>query len=159
MRAKIFLIFYVTSWAFDRAFSTLGNQLIDNRAYDIACYHPGYTFVEKLQTIATKYRQEQEMGEEKPNLMRQYYYVYCLLELAAVQEFLSTDAYRVHRENRFPIKDYEIPISQNDAFVLPSVEQRQRFKERYLATKALYYNEQPDFDVLIKRIGQYIDKL
>ena len=149
----------VTSWAFDRAFSTLGNQLIDNRAYDIACYHPGYTFVEKLQTIATKYRQEQEMGEEKPNLMRQYYDVYCLLELAAVQEFLSTDAYRVHKENRFPIKDYEIPISQNDAFVLPSVEQRQRFKERYLATKALYYNEQPDFDVLIKRIGQYIDKL
>ncbi len=29
-----------------------------------------------------------------------------------------------------------------------SFEQRQRFKERYLATKALYYNEQPDFDVM-----------
>lgn len=149
----------ISSWAFDKAFQSLGDQLIDNTAYDIACYHPAYTFVEKLQTIATKYRQEQETGEEKPNLMRQYYDVYCLLELEEVQEFIGTEAYHVHKENRFPPKDYEIPISENDAFLLPSAQQRGRFKERYLETKALYYKEQPDFDAILERIVQYIDKL
>jgi|SRR5690606_12161026 len=149
----------ISSWAFDKAVPTLGNQLIDNKAYDIACYHPGYTLVEKLQTIATKYRQEQETGIERPNLMRQYYDVYCLLELDEVQEFIGTEAYHLHKQNRFPKKDYEIPISENDAFLLPSVEQRQRFKERYLATKALYYKEQPEFDEILERIAQHIDRL
>lgn len=149
----------ISSWAFDKALPTLGNQLIDNRAYDIACYDPAYTFVEKLQTIATKYRQEQETGEEKPNLMRQYYDVYCLLALGSVQEFIGTANYNEHRENRFPAQDYAIPISENEAFLLSSVEQRQRFKERYLATKALYYKEQSDFDDILERIGKYIDRL
>lgn len=149
----------VTSWAFDRAFSTLGNQLIDNRAYDIACYHPGYTFVEKLQTIATKYRQEQEMGEEKPNLMRQYYDVYCLLGLPEVLVFIGSEAYELHKKERFKGADAKIPIQENDAFLIKSMEQREKFRQRYIATKALYYKEQPDFDELMKRIGQYIDKL
>lgn len=149
----------ISSWAFDRAFSTLGNQLIENKAYDIACYHPGYTLVEKLQTIATKYRQEQEKGIELPNLMRQYYDVYCLLELKEVQGFIGTEAYRLHKENRFPKKDFEIAMPENEAFLLSSTKQRERFRQRYIATKALYYKEQPDFDLLIKRIGQYIDKL
>jgi hypothetical protein len=49
----------ISSWAYERAVATTGIEIIDNRAIDIACYHPGYTFVEKLQTIATKFRQEQ----------------------------------------------------------------------------------------------------
>ncbi len=48
-------------------------KIIDNRAVEIACYHPGYTFVEKLQMIATKFRQEQQGAEPKANVMRQYY--------------------------------------------------------------------------------------
>lgn len=68
----------ISSWAYDRALRA-GIKIIDNRALDVACYHPGYTFVEKLQTIATKYRKEQESGEPNPNFMRQYYDVYCLL--------------------------------------------------------------------------------
>ena len=46
----------ISSWAYDRALTIPGVEIIDNRAVDIACYHPGYTFVEKLQTIATKFR-------------------------------------------------------------------------------------------------------
>lgn len=63
----------ISSWAFDRAMHNASINIFDNRAVEIACYAPGYTFVEKLQTIATKYRQEQESGQERPNLMRQYY--------------------------------------------------------------------------------------
>lgn len=59
----------ISSWAYDKAIKQ-GVSVIDNRAVDIACYHPGYTFVEKLQTVATKFRQEQEAKEERQNLMR-----------------------------------------------------------------------------------------
>lgn len=49
----------ISSWAYDRAAATMGLNITDNRALNIACYHPGYTFVEKLQTIITKFRREQ----------------------------------------------------------------------------------------------------
>lgn len=63
----------ISSWAYDRAITIPAINIIDNRAIDITCYHAGYTFVEKLQTIATKFRQEQEDGQVRSNLMRQYY--------------------------------------------------------------------------------------
>lgn len=145
----------ISSWALDKAESTLGDQLIVNRAVDITCYHPGYTLVEKLQTIATKYRQEQETREERQNLMRQYYDVYCLLALPEIQRFIGSDAYHVHKENRFPKKDYEIPIQENEAFLLSSTERRERFRQRYIKTKPLYYKKQPEFDSLLERIAEY----
>lgn len=52
--------------------------VIDNQASAIACYDPGYTFVEKLQTIATKYRRFTDSGEIPKNFLRHYYDVYCL---------------------------------------------------------------------------------
>ena len=54
----------ISSWAYDKAVQQ-GVDIIHNRALDIACYHIGYTFVEKLQTIATKFRQEQKDKEEQ----------------------------------------------------------------------------------------------
>jgi hypothetical protein len=50
----------ISSWAYDKAVSNV--KIIDNRALKVSCYHPGYTVVEKLQTISTKYRQQQESG-------------------------------------------------------------------------------------------------
>src|SRR5690606_4818956 len=70
----------ISSWAFDKAIETSSIKILDNRAFDVSCYHPGYTFVEKIQTIATKFRQEKEGGVQRPNYMRQYYDMYCLLE-------------------------------------------------------------------------------
>lgn len=45
----------ISSWAFDKAITNSGIKISDNRAVAITCYHTGYTFVEKLQTIATKF--------------------------------------------------------------------------------------------------------
>lgn len=149
----------ISSWAFDKAVPALGNQLIDNKSYNIACYHPGYTFVEKLQTITRKFGQEQEDGITRPNLMRQYYDVYCLLGLDEVQKFIGTEEYERHKQERFRGKDRDVPIPENEAFLLSSPELRERFRKRYLETNALYYKEQPDFDLLLERIAQYIDKL
>ncbi len=51
----------ISSWAFEKATaSAVGIR--DNRAIDVPCYHPGYTFVEKLQTVSTKFRRQLETG-------------------------------------------------------------------------------------------------
>jgi Nucleotidyl transferase AbiEii toxin, Type IV TA system len=60
----------ISSRAYDRASATPGLELIDNRAKAIICYNFEYTFVEKLQTIATKFRREQEGADKHPNFMR-----------------------------------------------------------------------------------------
>jgi len=101
----------ISSWALDRASTTQSVEIIDNRAIDVACYHPGYTFVEKLQTIATKYRREQESGDEGQNFLRQYYDVSQLLKSSLVQRFIGTDEYESHKQKRFPKVDLEVPIS------------------------------------------------
>lgn len=149
----------ISSWAFDKAKDTSSISIIDNRAVNIICYHPGYTFVEKLQTIATKFRQEMESGKVKSNFMRQYYDVYCLLADADVQKFVGTEEYHQHKKTRFPKADYAIPIAENEAFLLKSSELRVAFTRRYKETEALYYQGQPDFDDLMDRLEQFIDKL
>jgi hypothetical protein len=148
----------ISSWAYDRAIA-LGVEIIDNRAKDIACYNPGYTFVEKLQTIATKFRRERETGNTSVNFMRQYYDVYSLLGCEDVQAFLGTPEYLAHKEERFPKPDLAIPVNKNEAFLLNDEPLRASYKKRYADTVALYYAGQPDFDQLLTRIHQYIDKL
>jgi hypothetical protein len=149
----------ISSWAFDKAIDNNNIDFVDNRAIDINCYHPGYTLVEKLQTIATKYRQEQEGAEPRPNLMRQYYDVYSLLANDVVLAFIGTDDYKQHKKARFPLVDLEIPISENEAFLLTDQEKRESFKKRYIGTASLYYNGQPDFEKLLERIKEYVANL
>lgn len=149
----------ISSWAFDHATEIGTIEMIDNRAVDITCYHPGYTFVEKLQTVATKFRQEQTDGIERPNYMRQYYDLYCLLGNEEVLQFIGTPEYEAHKKERFPNQDLEIPIASNEAFLLSSPALRDVFKKRYAKTENLYYKGQPEFDELINRIKMNINKL
>lgn len=148
----------ISSWAYEKAI-TSNVKIIDNRAINIACYHPGYTFVEKLQTVATKFRQEMETGEERQNLMRQYYDIFCLLGNVSVQEFIGTKEYLEHKMARFPKPDFDIPIAENEAFLLTDKELRTRFIDRYKKTTKLYYNGQPDFEEMLVRIGNWMEKL
>lgn len=148
----------ISSWALD--FAKQHNlSVIDNLATAIPCYEPGYTFVEKLQTIATKYRNQQERGSMPKNFMRHYYDVYCLLEDESVKSFIGTGAYHAHKYVRFSKADYQIPIAENEAFILSDVTTRRLYQESYLATSALYYREQPSFDVILERINSVIDVL
>jgi hypothetical protein len=148
----------ISSWAFDHARES-GVDLIDNRAQGILCYHPGYTFIEKLQTIATKFRQEQEGGKKKPNYMRQYYDISCLLENEIVQKFIGSEEYFLHKEKRFPKRDLNIPIESNQAFLLTSGKLRTEFKERFSRRANLYYKGQPDFEEILKKISAQLHKL
>lgn len=148
----------ISSWAYEKAIESK-TKIIDNRAIDIACYHPGYTFVEKLQTIATKFRNEQEDSTERPNLMRQYYDVHSLLQHPSVQEFIGTPEYLQHKSDRFPKVDFEIPISENQAFLLTAPGLKEKFKARYQKTAALYYNGQIPFDELLSTIEKWVKVL
>lgn len=150
----------ISSWAFERAKQQIAVEILDNRAKEIACYNPGYTFVEKLQTIATKFRNEQKEGDvQQPNYMRQYYDIYCLLANKEVLDFIGTEEYQSHKKNRFPKEDYDVPIQDNEAFLLTDKATRDKFKKRYELTNALYYNGQPSFDVLLARIKENIEQL
>lgn len=149
----------ISSWAYDKTIGAPNIEIIDNRAIDILCYDHRYTFVEKLQTIATKFRKEMNTGDVPTNYMRQYYDVYSLLGDKGVQEFIGTDEYKQHKENRFPEDDLKIPINENEAFLLSDKGVRERFQKRYELTKSLYYKGQPLFDEILTRIHQYIDKL
>ena len=120
-------------------------EIIDNRAIDVACYDPGYTLVEKLQTISTKFRQQQQNGEFHENFMRHYYDVYQLLKRDDVHSFIGTDGYLTHKEKRFRAAD-DPDISRNEAFVFTDQATRAAFEREYEITSALYYRDKPSFD-------------
>lgn len=149
----------ISSWAYERAKDIPGIEIIDNRAKDILCYDPCYTFVEKLQSISTKFRKEKNTGATSANYMRQYYDVYCLLGNEEVVKFLGTAEYKAHKKKRFPFDALIIPIAENPAFLLKENSLREEFENRYKDTKALYYKVQPTFEEILQRIHQYIHLL
>jgi hypothetical protein len=148
----------ITSWAFERATAAGVETLTDNRAHDVRCYEPGYTLVEKLQTIATKFRRREESGVLPSNFLRHYYDVYCLLGDEAVCQFIGTDAYHAHKRARFPNADDPV-IARNPAFRVENPKTRRLFEAAYASTVALYYREQPPFDDLLTRIADFATRL
>ena len=74
----------ITSWVFEEGYSVLGDSLIDNRVKNLSCYDPRYTFVEKLQTIVSRYSSYKKGANNTDlpaNFLRHYYDIYCLLGL------------------------------------------------------------------------------
>lgn len=140
----------ISSWVLDKALS-VKLDIQDNRALNVKCYNPEYTFVEKLQTISTKYRQQQENGNMPVNFMRHYYDVYQLLQLDRVKKFIGSDEYFAHKEKRFRAKD-EKNISKNEAFILSDLGTRKKYEEAYLKTKSLYFKGQPEISEIIEVI-------
>jgi hypothetical protein len=146
----------IGSWAYDFAEGKV--LLKDNRAKGVLCYHPGYTLVEKLQTISTKYRQQQEKGSFPTNFLRHYYDVYCLLAEPTVLSFIGTADYQNHKKARFRAADMQV-ISENPAFQLNDKSVRQDYESKYRSTETLYYKGQPTFSEIIERIKQFADRL
>jgi hypothetical protein len=147
----------ISSWAYEAAIASGLTDIKDNRAVDVACYEPGYTLVEKLQTISTKYRKHRETGEKPQNFLRHYYDVFCLLGDAGVQSFIGTEAYLVHKEARFRAGD-EKSLRENPAFHLDDAT-RALFASAYEGTRALYYRGQPGFAALLERISENLEWL
>ena len=145
----------ITSWAYDYAKNKV--DIIDNRALGVDCYHPGYTFVEKLQAVSTKFRIQQEVNSLPANFMRHYYDIYCLLEVPEVTEFIGTEKYHAHKMKRFPKADNQT-LSENEAFLLNDPATFDLYKAAYEQSRSLYYREQPDFDELVQTLRKVTGK-
>lgn len=146
----------ISSWAYDHAANKV--EIIDNRAKSVACYDPGYTLVEKLQTISTKFRQQQEKKESPIDFMRHYYDVYSLLQRPEVQAFVGTNDYKAHKARRFRQGDAP-EIAKNEAFILSDPETRGAHQMAYDATSGLYYEGKPTFAEVLETIGHWAKRL
>jgi hypothetical protein len=147
----------ISSWAYEAAVSR-GVAVIDNRAAGVPCYAPTHTFVEKLQTLSTKYRSLPETGRLPPNFLRHYYDVYCLLGQPEVLAYIGTPAHEARKRQRFRAAD-ELVIARNPAFVLGDTSRRSAIAVEYARTAALYYQGQPPFDDIVARIHEHIERL
>ncbi len=147
----------ITSWAFEKT-NELNLVIADNRAKQVPCYCPEYTFVEKLQAISTKYRLQQEEQTMPINFLRHYYDVYKLLEHKQVIHFLGSDAYKEHKKRRFRVKD-ELEIKNNPAFTLVDSDIRTLYAKEFKKKSSLYFEEQIEFETILDRISQYIHRM
>jgi hypothetical protein len=146
----------ISSWAYDFAVGKV--SVVDNRARGVLCYDPGYTLVEKLQTVTTKYRLQQARDSRPVDFMRHYYDVYSLLADPGVLSFIGTPDYHAHKNKRFPDKDNKI-TAQNEAFVLSDPETLSEYERAYQTTPAIYYKGQPAFSEILERIHAHIQQL
>jgi len=147
----------ISSWAYEKA-SDSSVAMPDNRAIDVPCYHPGYTFVEKLQTVSTKFRQQQEMRELPQNFMRHYYDISQLLEHPDVKDFIGSPEYQERKKVRFRAGD-NLNISENEAFLLSDPATRDQYALAYQATASLYFNNQISFDTILDSIQAHIQAI
>lgn len=144
----------ISSWAYDYAADKA--EIKDNRAVDVACYHPGYTFVEKLQTISTKFRKQQESGNAPDEVMRHYYDVYRLLEVPEVQNFIGTDDYTAHKMKRFRTGDNPV-LAENEAFILSDPAVRANYSEAYERARPLFYRLCPEFGSIMDALARAME--
>lgn len=147
----------IGSWAMDKAVEAKVD-VIDNTAKEVPCYHQGYTLVEKLQTISTKFRKAKEEREFPQNFIRHYYDVYFLLQHPDVQAFIGTEDYLAHMGVRFRNADIR-PLKDNEAFLLSDLKTRERIKSRYEDSAALYYKGQVPFEDILRVIHENLHKL
>lgn len=152
-----FLLTDISSWAYEYAISS-NNEIDYNVAIDIRCYAPEYTLVEKLQTISTKFRQQQKHGTNPTGFMRHYYDVAQLLDLPRVINFIKTDEYQSYKEERFRSEDNR-NISENEAFILSDPKIYQLYKQAFSLTTNLYYKEQPSFKIIMDKIKEQVEYL
>jgi hypothetical protein len=151
----------ISSWAYDKAQENSSVGVLDNRAVEVPCYEPKYTFVEKLQTIVRKYRQFKEGTDFAlpANFIRHYYDLFKLLENKEVLDFIGTEGYFEHKRKRFVGADAHETIADCEGFRLPDPEEKKLFEREYEKTSSLYYREKPQFQDILDRISKYLQKL
>ncbi len=149
----------ISAWAYEHAAQTTGLTLIDNRAFDIHCYHPGYTFVEKMHSVIRHFRQETTEGTKKKNFMRQYNDIHSLLATEIVNQFLNDPAYQAHKAAQIKGVDAQIPISEHPAFLLTDKDLVAEYNSRYVSTSNLYYRGQIAFTDIVANIQLHLHRM
>lgn len=73
-------------------------------------------------------------------------------------KFIGTPEYLAHKAKRFRSADNQV-IAENEAFLLRDEAARDLYKSAYQSTRTLYYQSQPDFEVILKKIKEYTERL
>jgi len=146
----------ISSWALDFALMSK-LDVVDNRAQEVICYNPEYTFVEKLQTVARKFRQFKESGLLGRNFLRHYYDIHQLLDLPAVQKFIGTPEYLEHKKKRFRSESHDLVATGAFNFSDPTL--FKKFDGEYKKTEALYYRGQIPLADILARIKKDLSRL
>lgn len=148
----------ISSWAYDKVIES-GIEIIDNRALKVKCYCPEYTFVEKLQTISTKYRRNKAKDIASPvNFIRHYYDVYMLLQDKRILDFINTDEYKAYKIEKFS-RDDEVELNKNPAFLLSEPGEAENFSKLYDSKSEIYFGDHPPFSEIIDRIKKFSTEL
>lgn len=147
----------ISSWVYEKA-KFFDIEILDNRAQDVDCYYPEYTFVEKLQAISRKFRNQQKDGALPVNFLRHYYDVYKLLDHQRILDFIGTQEYLDHKNKRFKSQD-EKDLTQNLAFTLSDIDTFALYSKEYEDKSNLYFGTQPTFREVLDRIQLYLGKL
>lgn len=148
----------ISSWAYDKA-SIHEEMITDNRAKKVKCYLPEYTFVEKLQTISTKVRKQQETKEFGVNFLRHFYDIFKLLQEKRVLKFIGTDEYFTHKSRRFRKSDV-LDLNNNFAFNLDSNPKvYEEYKKQFRRIEPLFMYGAPQFDEIYEKIIEYRNKM
>jgi len=143
----------IDSWAYTRA-TEVESELVDNRAIQVKCYFPEYTFVEKLQAITRKVRQQKEKGEFDTNFLRHFYDVHQLYQQTRVKEFIGTSEYEKHKTDRFKGGD-NIDLRANLAFNLNADEALfEQYKQQFETIRNLFISKVPTFEEIYSSILQ-----
>jgi hypothetical protein len=146
----------ISSWVYDYAVGMV--EIIDNRAKAVPCYDPGYTLVEKLQTVSTKFRKQQVDGSNPVEFMRHYYDIYSLLKQPEVHKFIGSEDYKAHKQTRFRQGDNK-NIEENDAFVVKDPKTRAQYAKAYDDSSALYFADKPTFEEILAEIRKWVSRL
>lgn len=141
----------IDSWALERALS-VGTDFTNNIANGVKCYLPEFTFVEKLQAITRKVRQQKATGVFGTNFLRHFYDIHQLFQLQRVKTFIGSDKYLKHKDVRFSSNDVK-DLTVNLAFNL----ERDRvlfetYKMEFLEIKSLFISEFPSFDEIYESL-------
>jgi Nucleotidyl transferase AbiEii toxin, Type IV TA system len=132
-------------------------EYANNRALDISCYNPEYTFVEKVQAVVRKYGQFRLTGKVPTNFLRHYYDIHQLLDIGAVQQFIGTPEYLAHKKKRF--KSLDQNVAKCGAFTIEDQNTRKQFEVEYSKTAPLYYRGQIPLDKILARIQRDLARL
>ena len=148
----------ISSWAYEKIIKS-GVKVFDNRALKVKCYCPEYTFIEKLQTISTKYRKNKSEKIASPvNFIRHYYNLYMLLQNKRILDFINTEDYKTYKTQKFGQYD-EVDISNNPAFLLSEPSEINTFSKLYDKKSEIYFANQPKFREIIELIRDYSTRL
>jgi len=80
------------------------------------------------------------------------------VEISSLNLHHQLKHYLAHKNKRFRTQD-EKNIRKNLAFTIPDIAARKLYRDEFKNKSKIYYGKQVEFDEILQRIADYVDKL